>query len=817
MTNHWNDLQNTDLALIMGGNPAENHPISFKWLMKARDKRKAKLITVDPRFTRSAKVSDVYISLRPGTDLAFMGGVVKQLLERELYNKEYVLTHTNGSFLIDEKYSFSDGLFSGYNPEKRTYDKTSWAYQKDAAGNILKDPTLQNPRCVINIMKEHYKRYDMSTVAKITGYSSPETYQQVVDMIAATAAKDKSMVIMYAMGTTQHTVGSQNVRAMAVLQLLLGNMGIPGGGIAAMRGESNVQGSTDMGLLFHLLPGYLGSPDAKADHATLDAYLKLETPPTGYWSNKPKFMISQLKAWFGDKATKENGYLYDYIPKKNPARPGGYSHIALFEAMHKGDIKGAMLFGANPIVGGPNANKEQEALTNLDWMVAVDLWETETSVFWKPEAWAKTGVNAKAPADIKTEVFLLPACGSYEKEGTVSNSSRWIQYRWKGAEPAGDSRSDLWIINEIMQRMKKLYANSTDPKDKPILDLTWDYGHGHEPEILAVVKEMNGYTIADGKPLSGIGAIKDDGTTACGLWIWAGVYPEENKYRAKDRNNEDKSGIGQYSAWAYAWPANRRIVYNRASADANGKPWSEDKKLLWWDPAAPVDPKDPASKLGRWMGLDIPDYKVDMAPNDPSGAGVGGFFMRPENVGCMFSVPSPVGTMNEGPLPEHYEPWETPFNNLLHKQNLNPVVKVWEPDKQGKKDKYPIIGTTVRVTEHWQSGTMTRNVPWLAEIVPNCYVEMSEQLAAKKGLKGGDKCIISTTRGEITAYALVTKRVKPFTVNGETVEVIAVTWHFGFNGGYAQGDPANRLTPHIGDGNTMIPEYKAWLCDIRRA
>lgn len=814
MTNHWNDLQNTDVALIMGGNPAENHPISFKWLMKAKEKRNAKFVVVDPRISRSATLADQYVPIRPGTDLALMGWLIKEILEKELYNKEYVLTHTNGPFLIDDAYSFSDGLFSGYNAEKKTYDKTTWAYKKDAAGKPLKDPTLQDPRCVINIMKEHYKRYTQDVVMKVTGCSNSECMDKLLEIVSSTAAKDKSMVIMYAMGTTQHTVGSQNVRAFAVLQLLLGNMGVPGGGIAAMRGESNVQGSTDMGLLFHLLPGYLGSPDAKAAHATLDDYLKAETPPTGFWSNKPKFMISLLKAWFGDKATKENGYLYDYIPKKNPDRPGGYSHIALFEAMYKGDIKGAMIFGANPIVGGPNANKEQEALTKLDWLVAVDLWETETSVFWKPEAWQKS--IAKKPEDIKTEVFLLPACGSYEKEGTVSNSSRWVQYRWKSAEPVGESMSDMWIINQIMERVKKLYASSTDPKDKPIQDLTWNYGHGHEPDVMLVAKEMNGYTIADGKPLSGIGALKDDGTTACGLWVWAGIMPEEGKYRAKDRDNNDKSGIGQYSNWAYAWPANRRIVYNRASADAEGKPWSEAKKLLWWDPTMPVDAKDPNSKIGRWTGLDIPDIGVGTAPNDPTGAGVGGFFMRPENVGCMFSVPSAVGTMNEGPLPEHYEPWESPFANLLSKQNLNPVVKVWEPDKQSKKDKYPIIGTTYRLTEHWQSGTMTRNLPWLAEIVPNVYVEMSESLAKEKGIKSGDKVIVSNARGEITAYAMVTKRLKPFKANGESAEVIGVIWHFGFNG-VASGDPANRLTPHVGDGNTMIPEYKAWLCDVRRA
>lgn len=813
MTNHWIDLKNTDCALIIGGNPAENHPISFKWLTEAREKRNAKIIVVDPRFSRSAAQADVYAPLRPGTDIAFLGGMINYILQNELYFKDYVLNYTNASYIIDDAYSFdpNTGLFSGYNPEKRTYDTASWAYKKDAAGNPMKDPTLQHPRCVLNLMKEHYKRYDVDTVCKVTG-TPKEAYMKVLETFAATGKPDKSGVVMYAMGITQHTVGSQNVRAIGILQLLLGNIGVPGGGVAAMRGESNVQGSTDMALLFHYLPGYLGSPDAKAAHATLDDYLKAETPPTGFWSNKPKFMISLLKAWYGDAATKENGYAYDYLPKKDPNRPGGYSHIALFEAMHKGDIKGLMIFGSNPIVGGPNANKEQEALCNLDWLVAVDLWETETSAFWKPEAWAKSGVNARSPKDIKTEVFLLPACGSYEKEGTVSNSGRWIQYRWKGAEPVGESKSDLWIINQIMLRLKKAYAGSTDPKDRPILDLTWNYGQHEEPELELVVKEMNGYTVADGKPLPGIAALKDDGSTASGVWIWAGIYPEEGKYLAKRRSNEDKTGIGQYLEWAYSWPANRRIVYNRASADPSGKPWSEDKKLIWWDPNAIADPLTGAK--GKWVGLDVPDFKADLAPNQPGGTGA--FMMRPELVGCLFSVPSAAGKMNEGPLPEHYEPWESPVPNLLNKQQLNPVVKVWEPDKQGKKDRFPIVGTTYRVTEHWQAGAMTRNLPWLAEIVPNCFVEMSEELAKKKGIKSGDKVVLTTTRGEVTAYAMVTKRIKPLVCNGEVIDQVGIIWHFGFNG-VVTGEPANRLTPHIGDGNTMIPEYKAWLCDIRRA
>jgi formate dehydrogenase major subunit len=807
MTNHWNDLKNTDCALIMGGNPAENHPLAFRWLLKAREERGAKVLVVDPRVSRSASQADHYCRLRSGTDIAFIGGIFKYVLDNKLYWEEYVANYTNASFIIDDKFSFNDGLFSGYNQEKRTYDPASWAYKLGPDGQPLRDMTLQDPRCVLQLMKQHYSRYDVDTVCKITG-ADKEDYLKICETYAATGKPDKTGVILYAMGITQHTVGSQNVRAFAMLQLLLGNIGVPGGGVAAMRGESNVQGSTDMALLFHLLPGYVGSPDAKIQHENLAAYNATETPATGYWQNKPKFLVSMLKAWWGDAATRENDFAYHYLPKKDPGRLGGYSHIALFEAMHKGDIKGLFIFGSNPIVGGPNANKEQEALCNLDWMVAIDLWETETSQFWKPEAWAKSGVKARTPKDINTEVFLLPACSSYEKEGTISNSGRWMQYRWKSAEPVGESRSDLEIIDQLTKRIKKQYEGSNDPKDRPILDLTWDYGHGHEPDLMMVATEMNGVDLTTGKRVGTFGALKDDGTTACGIWILAGCYPEGQDYLPKRRSLEDPSGLGQYSNWSWCWPVNRRILYNRCSADLNGKPWDESRKLIWWDPNA-VDAA--TGTAGKWVGYDVPDFGVTTNPSAPGGRNP--FIMRAEGVGCLFATGS---QMKEGPFPEHYEPWESPVVNLLNSQPFNPVVMVWEPDKQGKKDQYPIIGTTYRVTEHWQAGAMTRNLPWLAELVPNVYVEMSEDLAKEKGIKGGDQVIIESARGSITAYAMVTKRIKPFIINGEKYHQIGVLWHFGHSG-FAVGEPANRLTPHIGDGNTMIPEYKAWLCNIRRA
>lgn len=804
MTNHWNDLKNTDCALIMGGNPAENHPMAFRWLLKAREERGAKILVVDPRISRSAAQADHYARLRSGTDIAFIGGMFKYILDNELYHKEYVANYTNASFIIDDRFEFNDGLFSGYDPEKRSYDKSSWAYKTGPDGKPLRDMTLQHPRCVLQLMKKHYSRYDVDTVCKITG-TPKEDYMKIVETYAETGKPNKTGVMLYAMGLTQHTVGTQNVRSFAMLQLLLGNVGRPGGGVAAMRGESNVQGSTDMALLYHILPGYIGTPNANMKNADWASYCKNETPSSGYWSNKPKFLTSLLKAWWGDACNKDNDYAYHYLPKNDPNRPGGYSHIALFEAMHAGEIKGLFIFGSNPIVGGPNANKEHEALCNLDWMVAVDLWETETSQFWKPEAWAKTKVNAKSPKDIKTEVFLLPACSSYEKEGTVSNSGRWMQYRWKSAEPVGESKADLEIIYQLMKNIKKQYEGSNDPKDRPILDLTWDYGDGHEPDLLLVAREINGYDTTTGRRLSSFGQLKDDGTTCSGNWIYCGCYPEGQDYLSKRRSLDDPSGLGQYSNWAWCWPLNRRIIYNRCSADPNGKPWDEERKLIWWDPNA-VDAKSGA--VGKWVGYDVPDFGVTKAPSAPGGKDP--FIMRPEGVGCIWAV------RNEGPIPEHYEPWESPTVNLLNSQPFNPAIKVWEPDKRGDKERFPIIGTTYRVSEHWQAGAMTRNLPWLAEIVPNVYVEMSEELAKEKGIKGGDKVVIETSRGEITAYAMVTKRIKPFEINGEKVHQIGVLWHFG-HAGYAVGDQANRLTGHIGDANTMIPEYKAWLCNIRRA
>lgn len=784
MTNHWIDLKNTDCALIIGSNAAENHPMSFKWLNQARSIRGAKVIHVDPRYTRTSAQSDYYAKLRPGTDIAFIGGLINYAISNNLVDMEYVRTFTNASFLVDEKFGFQDGLFSGYDPLTRSYDQATWSFQRDANGVILKDSTLQHQRTVWQLLVQHYQRYTVETVSKVTGMSLEE-FNTVATVFCSTFAKDKAGTIMYAMGTTQHTVGSQNVRSYAILQFLLGNMGKCGGGINALRGESNVQGSTDVGLLFNALPGYLNCPTNSESHKTLESYNKTETPLTGYWSNKPKFFNSLLKAWYGPNATATNEFCYHNLPKRQVNK--NYSYINLFEEMYEGNIKGLFCFGMNPLVSGPNFNKAGEALKKLDWLVAVDLWETETAAFWKTPGFNSSSIN--------TEVFLLPAASAVEKEGSITNSGRMMQYRWKAIEPTGQAKSDLEILHTLMLKIKGLYSGSSLEKDKPIQELFWPYGTSNYPNLDQVQREINGYRTSDNSQLDSFGQLSADGSTAAGLWIYCGYYTSQGN-KSKNRNSFDDSGIGNFSGWGYTWPLNRRILYNRASADLSGNPWDTSRALVWWDGS-------------KWTGKDVPDFNPTLKPDAPGGSNP--FIMLPDGVGSIF------GKLNEGPFPEHYEPFETPSTNLLSGVQLNPVVKVLSTpmNAKGTTANYPIIASTYRVSEHWQTGTMTRNLPWLAELMPEMFVELSESLASAKGITNGESVIIASARGEIRAKALITKRVKPLDINGKKVEQIGLPWHWGHQG-VTTGESANKLTPNVGDGNTMIPEYKAFLVDVRK-
>lgn len=806
MTNHWNDIANSDCTLVIGGNPAENHPASFGHIMKSLDTG-GKLIHVDPRFTRTSAKADIYAPLRSGTDIAFINGMIKYVMDDmdknpQNYNMTYVTEYTTASFLINTSFKGPvelDGLFSGYaggvnetDGAKRTYGKSTWTYQLDDAGIPKKDKTLKDPNCVFQLMKKHFARYTPEMASKVCG-TPLEKFLEVCRTYAATGKIGKAGNIMYAMGTTQHTVGTQNIRAYAILQLLLANIGIAGGGIQAMRGESNVQGSTDFGLLSHILTSYLKQP--QNTDTTLAKYLERTTPTTkepnsvNWWGNTPKYMVSLLKAWYGAAATKENDFAFHNLPKVHAGK--NYTHIALYEAMEAGIIKGLWVWGQNPLVGGPNVNQERKAQDKLEWLVAVDLWETETANFWK-----RPGVN---PADIKTEVFLLPALNSYEKEGSVTNSGRWIQWRYKAGDGPGVAHDDLWMMDKIARKLKELYVKEGGPNADSILKMAWDYGEDH-PDVHKVAKEINGYNLTTGKLVDGFPNLKDDGTTSCGAWVYCGSYVEENgkevNRMARRDPTPDTYNIGLFPKWAYAWPMNRRIVYNRASVDLDGQPWDKEHPVIWW-------------KDGKWTG-DVADGGAPPIKVDPKARNLP-FIMTAEGHAKLFGP-----GMAEGPLPEHYEPWESPIKNPFSKQQYNPAVIVWRAAEQGTVDKYPIVGTTYRVTEHWQAGQMTRNLPWLVEMQPEPFCEMSEELAEEKGIRNGDRVIIESARGNVNMVALVTKRLKPFIMDGKIVHEVGMVWHFGYTG-LATGDSANLLTPHVGDANTTIPEYKAFLVNVRKA
>lgn len=812
MTNHWNDIANSDVIMAIGSNPAENHPAAFGHITKAKEKG-AKLISVDPRFTRTSARADVYAPLRSGTDIAFINGMIKYILDDieanpDNYNMTYIREYTNASYLISPDYKGPaelDGLFSGYlgaanetDEGKRKYEKSTWQLQRDENGIPRRDLTLKDPNCVYQLLKKHVARYTPEKVNEICGTAASD-FLLVCQTFAESGRTGKSGTILYAMGTTQHTYGTQNIRAYSILQLLLANIGVAGGGINAMRGESNVQGSTDQALLFHIIPGYLKVPEDV--DKTLAGYIKRTTPTStdplsiNWWKNTDKYIVSLLKAWYGNAATPDNDFGFHYLPKIESGV--NYSHISLFEAMYKGVIKGFMCWGQNPAVGGPNANLERAAMDKLEWMVVSDMWQTETANFWK-----RPGADT---ANIRTEVFLLPAKNSWEKEGSVTNSSRWMQWRYKAADGPGEAEDDLWMMDQIVKRLKSLYMAEGGPGAEIITNLYWDFGAGH-PDIHAVAKEINGYDLTTGKLMDSFANLKNDGTTSSGNWLYCNSYVEPDKEpdapipgnRASRRNLDDSPfNIGLHSKWAWCWPVNRRIIYNRASVDLDGNPWDTEQPVIKWNPSK--------GESGGWDG-DVPDGGG--APMNKGGHYP--FIMKGDGHACVFGP-----GMAEGPFPEHYEPWETPVENAMSKQTNNPAFKIWHPDEQGKPDKYPIVCSTYRVSEHWQGGQMTRNMPWVIEAMPEPFVEMSEELAREKGIENGDKVIVESARGKVEVVAVVTKRYKPFKMNGNTVHQVGVIWHWGYTG-LSTGDSANILTPHVGDANTMIPEFKAFLVDVRK-
>jgi len=800
MTNHFTDIANADAVLIMGSNAAEHHPIAFKWVLKAKEKG-APVIHVDPKFSRTSARSTFHVPLRSGTDIAFMGGMVKYILENGLYFKDYVVDYTNAAFIVGEKFAFKDGMFSGYNAEKKTYDKSTWAFEKDANGVPKRDATLQHPRCVYQLLRQHYSRYDLDKVSETTGVTK-ENLLKVYQAFSATGKPDKAGTILYALGWTQHSVGVQNIRLSAIIQLLLGNIGVAGGGINALRGEPNVQGSTDHAILYHILPGYHAMPHA--GWPTLADYLKANTPVTkdplsaNWWGNRPKYVVSLLKSWFGDNGTEANGFGYDFLPKLEPGED--YSYIFLFDRMYKGKVKGGFVYGTNPAQSAPNTHKVRASLDKLDWLVVGELHHTETSEFWH-----RPGVD---PKKIKTEVFLLPSAQRGEKDGTVSNSGRWHMWHYKAAEPLGESRPMGAMAVDIMNAVRALYAKEGGAFPDPILKLDWP--KAYEPEALA--KRINGLFTRDtkigdkeykkGQLVPGFANLQADGSTSSYNWLYCGGYTETEGNLSKRRDLTQtpmQAAISLYPKFSWAWPVNRRVLYNRASVDKNGKPFNPAKAVIAWDGS-------------KWVG-DVPD-----GPWPPLATGKGKypFIMTTEGHAQLFGP-----GREDGPLPEHYEPAETPVKTHAFSRQLNnPCMKVAtsEMDKLAAPadPRFPIVLTTYSMTEHWCGGGDTRNTPALLEAEPQLYVEMSPQLAEEKGIKNGDVVVVESIRGKVEAVAMVTVRLRPFVVQGKVVHEIGMPFCFGWTTPKC-GDATNRLTPSVGDPNTTIPEYKACLVNIAKA
>ncbi len=852
MTSHWCDFQNTDVILHCGSNSVENHPVSSKWLNKAHE-RGAKWIVVDPRYTRTAEMADIYCPIRSGTDIAFYGGmynyIIENLIEPNLeayrdgrpdtdYNFEYLVNYTNASFLLDPEFEFdiTKGVFSGWDEKTSTYSDHSWHYQTEseskwdtsASGDYAwavakdvpeftppvlhspkKDMTLKDPMCVYQQMKEHYSRYDLDTVCSVCGMEK-KTLELVYSTYASTAKPGKAGMILYALGQTQHHYGAQNTRAMSVMQLLLGNIGIPGGGVNALRGEPNVQGATDMGMMVNEHPAYLKWANT-TDRSSLRKWLESQTYADGYYTNKPKFIVSSLKEWFGENATVENDYGYDWWPKV-PSGVGDqdYTHISTFELMKQGVIKGYFNWGMNPCHSAPNAGNVRRSMANLDWLVVADQIDTESATFWRAP-----DMN---PAEIDTTVYFLPCALIYEKPGTILNSGRWLQWRYKAVDPWDQAKPDYEMCDLLWKEIVKLYKEEGGANPDPILKTKWDYYVDGKIDVRPVSWALNGYRVkgsscntSSKNPkidlLSGYPELAADGTTACAMWIYSGFY--NNAEAPLDpaqqpigrRNTNDASGIGLNSEWAFSWPSNRRILYNRNSCDTKGKPWNSEKKLCEWNGKS-------------WDLVDQADF-VAVKNDKPVPPNNKTFFMLWEQNARLESY-----GMVDGPFPEFYEPFESPVSeNPINGRLQSPCIKFanYESTQQASVDEFPIVATTYSVTEHWQTSGQSGMCPVLVEAMPTQFVEMSEELAAEKGIKGGDKVRVWNKRGSVVVDVLVTKRFKPFTVHGKTQHQVGITHHFGWGGTYGTGDVVNDLTPNVGDPNTQVPEYKAFLVNIEKA
>jgi formate dehydrogenase major subunit len=879
MTNGWVDIKNTDMMLIMGGNPAEAHPCGFKWVVEARKVRNAKLIVVDPRFQRTASQADIFCQIRAGSDIAFLGGLINYAIQNNRYAKEYVANFTNAPLIIKKGFKLADdGVFSGFDAAGMKYDVSSWNYEEGgnmtgtaaaaiAAGdgpataetaakaaptpvamatgqghtgggsagakattgapappslppNTAYDLSLEHPRCVFQLMKKHYSRYTAEMVASITGIPADkcEAAWKLFTSIRENGETKKVATIIYAVGWTQHTFGTQIIRTAAMAQLLLGNVGRAGGGVNALRGHSNIQGATDLAGVFDILPGYLKVPTPS--DTDLKTFLTRTTPKAAkpkewdsfnYWSNTPKFMVSFLKSMYGDAAKKENDWAFHYLPKIDRK----FSWVEQWDNMYKGKVKGLLTFGMNGVAIGPNSEKNIEALKKADWLVVGEIYPDETSSFWE-----SPGISDDDKKKIQTEVYRLPCAGFAEKDGTFVNSARWLQWKWAAVPPPGDAKVDQEILARIFLGVRALYQKEGGKFPDPVLNLSWAYTNPNNPSLTEVAKEINGKALADlkdekqtpsewkaGQQLPGFAWLRDDGTTTSGNWLYCGSWPDAGS-NSQRRNPEDPSGLGIHPNWGWSWPMNRRVMYNRASCDLNGKPWDASRKQVWFNEAT-----------GKWAGNDVPDFKPDSNPKDHMGP----FIMTPEGLGRLFV---PLSGMADGPFPEHYEPIESPVPNVLHPMHSNnPVVRKYttDLDKYGTPEQgFNIICTTYRLTEHYHY--WTKNNKMNMELVPEPFVEIPKELADQLQIKGGDKLKISSARSSYYAKAMVTGRIKGMVLAGKSEKTyqIGIPIHWGYRG-INDGRPdsertlANQLSPTVIDPNAYTPEFKGFLVKIEKA
>ncbi len=876
-TMYAGSLAHADCIIVMGSNMAENHPVAFRWVMQAKNKG-GKLIHVDPRFTRTSAVADLYAPIRAGSDIAFLGGLIRYTIENNKYFRDYVVAYTNAATIVGDDFKDTedlDGLFSGLekytgdpiNGFQAQYNNASWQYKATTVGEQgraaataqsgeqpvpsgqatqpgqqptggqpqaaaqpgpydamirgllkpppLRDETLQDPRCIFQIVRRHFSRYTPEMVERITGCPQ-ETFLKVAETLTANSGPDRTSSFCYAVAWTQHTYGVQMIGCAALLQLLLGNMGRPGGGIMALRGHATIQGSTDIPTLYHSIHGYMPAPTALKKHDTLLDYLTAETLPTSYWANTPKFMVSYLKSMYGDAATRDNDYGYNWHPKIS----GDHSHMPMMIQMADGKVRGMFLIGQNPATS-LNGRLQRKALGKLEWLVVKDNFETESAAFWYNAPEVKSG-EVKTE-DIKTEVFFFPSAQVAEIDGSFTNTQRLVQFHEKAADPPGDCRSDAWFTHQLALRLKKLYANSNESRDQGFKNLLWDFDYDPgkyptetkiqgEPDVTKIVKEINGYETVSKKLLTGFAALKDDGSTTCASWIYSGLMPAEGDNWSRHRKPDADKSMANLG-WGFSWPANRRIMYNRASAKPDGTPWSERKKWIWWDDAQK-----------RWVGNDTPDFYLTKAPNTPARpdatgpdnhSGADPFIMKADGKGWLYV---PTGLV-DGPLPTHYEAMESPYQNLLYRQQTNPVLKYWpRPDNavaQVGDPRFPYVITTYRLTEHHLSGVMTRWLPWLAALQPELFVEISPELAEEKGIKNLDWVKVTSARSTIRAKALVTPRMRPIRVGDRVLHQVGMPWHWGYQG-IATGEITNDLTAMVADPNVSIHEGKTFTCNVER-